>query len=411
MSYAIEAKKRKFDRILESLTDGSSPQPRASLKSPNNALTVSLVNGTTADASKRRRVTPTSLSASSKAASITSLTGHYLPSSRQAFLERLETYRQVTKWHVPSIDAINASAWVKRGWICVDTDTVFCGSCKERLTIDLEVLKRPRLEGELGDDDEDDYKLQKEVYEGLVERYQQLIVTAHADSCPWRKRGCDSSIQRIEGLLNATNTVASLKSRYDSLSAEMIPPVAPLPHQQYESEMSKLKFECQKQFELDHLRLAVCGWQKKSEDVIGCQYCFRSLGLWLYRGDDPTMDKLDPVASHLEYCPWVSAKAQDTEISLSSREGSSIVQKVKVPGYALVCQAISKDNAKKVNSGTKGQGSPQRESRPGTSETMTSEQREKRRLDLLRRIKDLKKPFKVKNLLRKKGTAKPHVDT
>jgi hypothetical protein len=406
MSYAIEAKKRKFDRILESLTDGSSPQPRASLNTRNNGSAVSLVNDTTADASKRRRITPTSITTSSKAAPTTSLTGHYLPSSRQAFLERLETYRQVTKWHVPSTDPINAAAWVKRGWICVDTDTVFCGSCKERLTIDLEVAERPRSEGEGRQDEEDDYTLQKEIYEGLVKRYQDLILTAHADSCPWRKRGSDASIQRIEGLLNASNTVAALKSRYDTLSAEMIPPVSPLPQQHYETEMSKLRFEDQKDFRRDHLRLAVCGWQKKSEDVIGCQHCFRSLGLWLYRGDDPTMDKLDPVASHLEYCPWVSAEAQDTEVSAPGREGSDIVHKLKVPGFALVCQAISKDSAKKRSAGTKEQASPERESRPGTSETMTSEQREKKRLDLLRRIKDLKKPFKVKNLLRKKETAK-----
>jgi C3HC zinc finger-like len=170
MSYAIEAKKRKFDRILQSLTDGaSSPQSRASLNSRNNASTVSLVQDSS-DASKRRRISPTSVK---KTASTTSLTGHYLPSSRQAFLERLETYRQVTKWHIPSTEPINASLWVKRGWICVDTDTVFCGSCKERLQVDLDVENRDAKadqEQEWTVDGEDSLSFTKDIYDSLVRR-------------------------------------------------------------------------------------------------------------------------------------------------------------------------------------------------------------------------------------------------
>lgn len=404
MSYAIEAKKRKFDRLLESLTDGASSQARASPNGRNNASTVSLVKTTAADASKRRRITPTSLIGSTKTASTISLIHHYLPSSRQAFLERLETYRQVTKWHVPSTDHINASEWVKRGWICVDTDTVFCGSCKEMLTIDLEMAERSRPEDDQERDEEENYTLQKEVYEGLVKRYQDLVVTAHSESCPWRKRGCDSSIQRIEGLLNTVNTITSLSSRYQGLSSEKIPAASRLPYQGAELELAKLRFDDQQDLRTDHLRLAVCGWWRKSEDVIECQHCFRSLGLWLYRGEDPTIDKLDPVASHLEYCPWISPVAQDTEISVSRTEGSETVQKKeKVSGYILVCQAISKDNAKKTGSGRNGHAaSTEDDPRPSTAESLTSDQREKKKLDLLRRIKELKKPFKMKTLLRKK---------
>lgn len=412
MSYAIESKKRKFERILESLTDGAASQSRTSLNSRNNRSTISLVNEAPSDASKRRRITPTSILSASKTASPTSLTGHYLPSSRQAFLERLETFRQVTQWHVPSTEPINASAWVKRGWICVDTDTVFCGSCKERLWVDLEAKIRdapdtgedPNVKSE---DDAEQYDIANAVYDGLVKRYQEMIITAHSESCPWRKRGCDASIQRIEGLLNTNNALAGVKSRYESMStqAEDVAGVTELPSAQAtEQELNRFEFADGVKPLRSILRLVVCGWQRKVDDVIECRHCFRSLGLWLYRGDQPTMDKLDAVESHLEYCPWRLPDAQDTEITVSMQEGEETTQrKGKVSGYILVCQAIAKDNAKKRSStiGDRGLSSAGGSSQ-APSEPLTPEQREKKRVDLLKRIKELKKPFKFKSMLKRK---------
>jgi C3HC zinc finger-like/Rsm1-like len=414
MSYAIETKKRKFERILESLTDGTASQSRTSLNSRNNGSTVSLATQTPSEASKRRRVAPTSLVAASKvpskAASTTSLTEHYLPSSRQAFLERLETFRQVTKWHVPSTEPINASAWVKRGWICIDADTVFCGSCKERLFIDLEAKTKETSSPEAAEnhDEFEDYSMEKEVHESLVKRYQDMITTAHSESCPWRKRGCDASIQRIEGLLNTNNVVSALKSRYESICkvSEAIPTVSPLPSEQAtEHELDKFAFEGNEKPLRNSLRLAVCGWQQKADDVIECRNCFRSLGLWLYRGDDAAMDKLDAVESHLEYCPWRSPDAQDTEITVSMHEEDEIVQrKGKVSGSILVCQAMAKDNTKKRGPAADDRGlSSAGGISMANSVPLTPEQRDKKRLDLLRRIKDLKKPFKMKSLLRRKN--------
>ena len=412
MSYAIETKKRKFERILESLTDGAAPQPRKSLNSRNNESAALPVSDTALDASKRRRITPTSILSSSRAASTTSLTGHYLPSSRQAFLERLETFRQVTKWHVPSTEPINASAWVKRGWICVDTDTVFCGSCKERLWIDLEVKHREPPENDTNpnaqsEDESEQYDLDKEVYEGLTKRYEEMIITTHSESCPWRKRGCDASIQRIEGLLNTINTLASLKSRYDSLSErpDEFPAVLELPSAQAtEQDLDRFEFEGMQKPHRNILRIAVCGWQRKSEDVIECRHCLRSLGLWLYRGDEPAMDKLDPVESHLEYCPWRSPDAQDTEITVTMQEEAGVLhRKGKVSGFLLVCQAIAKDNSKKRGSASADRGlSSAGGSSEAPSEVLTPEQRDKKRSDLLRRIKDLKRPFKGRSFLKKK---------
>ena len=393
MSYELEAKKRKFDRILESLTDGSS-----STRTPLNARNNTLTANASSDASKRRRITPTSIT---KSASTTALTGHYLPSSRPAFRERLETFRQVTQWHVPSTEAINAAEWAKRGWICIDRDTVFCGPCKERLTVDLDLENGRLHEPDATDEaaDEEGYSLTKDVYDALIKRYQEMIVTAHADTCPWRKRGCDSSVQRVEGLLNANNAIAGMKERYNSIAtaADEVPKVI-LPDRFSSKEIAEAGIE-DTAVSSDVLALATCGWQRKCADVVECKHCFRSLGLWLYRGETPTIEHLHAVESHLEYCPWKSPEAQDSEITVSSPDGADTVKIIKMSASELTYQAIVKTNAKKSDR------------RPNTAITTTSdasttsqtpEQREKRTRDLMKRIKELRKPFSLKTLLRKK---------
>ncbi|KIX03695.1 uncharacterized protein Z518_07248 [Rhinocladiella mackenziei CBS 650.93] len=417
MSYAVETKKRKFDRILEALSDSAATASRTSLSSRNNTSSTSLTQDTASELSKRRRITPTSQSPTSSP-SPTTLSGHYLPSSRAAFLQRLETFRPVTKWHIPSTDSINAAAWAKRGWTCVDTDTVFCGACKERLYIgldvDSEILKARGKEGEEKSDsvDEDDsFAVASEIYYNIVKRYEDMIVTAHAEGCLWRNRGCDSSIQRIEGLLNTGIAISGLKNRYDSIAArpEEIPDVVSLPSSPLinPQDLEQFRFNEEEPPEANALRLAVCGWERKCEDVIECRHCFRSLGLWLYRGELPAIEKLNGVDNHLEYCPWRSAEAQDTEILIAQHRkyGDSAPKKERVAGWVLVYQAVVKNMNKKRGSRliTVSAASSEAEPATGSSESMTPEQREKMMRDLFRRIKEIKKPFNVKALLKRKG--------
>ncbi|KAK5946366.1 hypothetical protein PMZ80_000509 [Knufia obscura] len=424
MSYAIETKKRKFDRILESLIEPSSPQAqyperRASLNSRDNASTTKrTLREELLEASKRRRVTPTL----SKSTSHSSLLGHYLPSSRAAFLERLETFRHVTKWHIPSTVAINAAEWAKRGWVCADVDTVSCGSCSERVTINLDMKSRqeddkenqadteqnnavrevPMEEGEATDD------MAVEVYEALIKRYGDLITTSHSESCPWRRRGCDSAIQRIEGLLNTSNVVSAVRGRFESMAEKIedVPTVSDLPA--YEDlpapnihDLEELQFT---PANLNALKLAVCGWQYKEADVVECKHCFRSLGLWLYRGPTPTMEHLDAIESHLEYCPWRSSDAQETVLMIHPDSDRSAGKKLKFPGWALAYHAIKKHNLKKKGGADRSSMSISQFDGVDTErEHVSPEQREKKMRDLMRRIKEIKKPFNVKSLLKKKG--------
>ena len=426
MSYAIETKKRKFDRILEDLvnrpTSSAGSPPRTAVPARNNASTTLLSHDTASDLSKRRRITPTSTPASSISCTTSDLSGHYLPSSRPAFLQRLETFRHVTRWHIPSTSPINAAAWAKRGWICVETDTVACGACKERFHVDLSVddaLLRSNGEelpesGTTSTDrsEEDDFDMSTEVYDSIVKRYENMILTAHTESCLWRKRGSDASIQRIEGLLNTNSTLSGLRSRYDSLMtrSDEIPQVESLPSSTLvePEELQQFQANTEEKTNINALTLAICGWERKSEDVLECHHCYRSLGLWLYRGETPAIEKLEAIESHLEYCPWRSAEAQDTEIQMShdTTTDRDVSRKGRVSGWVLVYQVITKNNKQRRPRPPSSVARSDLGSSAGSNVSQTSEQRERKMRDLLRRIKEIKKPFNVKGLLRRKDKSK-----
>lgn len=428
MSYAMETKKRKWDRLLESFSDRSPSRPSTATPE-NTSTTTSLIPTFEEELAKKRRLEATSALSLAKNTSNVSLISNYLPSNRAAFLERLETFRSVTKWHIPSTESINAAEWAKRGWICVDTDTVACGICRERVYVKIDLEDDMDTEGE-GDDssepdvsqvleDDDSYTAAVEIYEGIVKKFTEMIVTAHAEGCQWKRRGCDSSIQRIEGLLNTPNVITSLRNRYDGLSSNAfkVPETQLLSKrgEQAEKEIRRFQFEESTHPDMNALRLAICGWQTRSEDVFECRNCFRSLGLWLYRGEQPAMEHLDAIESHLEYCPWRSPMAQQSEISVSAREddGSQIGME-KVAGWQLVCHAMQLDNAKRRRKTLQDDATrPASAVSSGLSSTnataevaLSPEQREKKMKALLERIKSVKKPFNVKGLLKKKKEVK-----
>ncbi len=393
--YAIETKKRKFDRILETIKDHANSQPTppgTPLRS--SASTQSLVTG---GSTKKRRVDHSAMSSKNSSATSISKTANYVPVSREAFLERLETFGPITKWHVPSTEKISAVAWAKRGWWCVEMDMVGCKACNEQILVKLdaeeEATTKESAEQDVGEE-EDLTTAAMLRHRLLVEKYGDLIITGHAQTCPWRNRGCDESIQRISGLLNTTSTIQTLKARYSSLESLDVPSVHVLAREfeDLTEDMIKFRFD-EKELEIPHqdtLRLAMCGWQSSPdrEDIVECRACFRSLGLWLYRGEQPIMEKLDAVESHLEYCPWRSASAQTTEIELDGK-------KKMVPAWVLVARMIREVAHRPAVDGT---AKMQQEE----SIELGEKERETKVKELLRRVKELKKPFNVKALLRKK---------
>lgn len=137
MSYAVETKKRKFHRVLESLTKPSNTE------SPNQtARSATATAHEHTPAAKRTRLSARDGSIlssvrkdvlkiarpSSRASSVSSLSRpSFVPWDRERFLERLETFRRVDRWS-PKPAAVNEVEWAKRGWICTDVARVTCVS-------------------------------------------------------------------------------------------------------------------------------------------------------------------------------------------------------------------------------------------------------------------------------------------
>lgn len=294
----------------------------------------------------------------------------------------------------------------------MDTDMVVCKVCSEQLLVKLDDEDQSGDSKASGQDDDNEKQDEGEEeadlsdataikYQLLVDKYSQMIVTAHSQSCPWRNRGCDESIQRISGLFNTSSALQALKSRYESLRIFDIPSVhIPREHFSYKlANLAEFRFRTgdTQQAHQDILRLAMCGWQASTGrgDVAECRACFRSLGLWLYRGEAPIMEKLDAVESHLEYCPWRSPSAQQSELEL---EG----EKMMVPAWFLVARRIDEHIYDRLQLDS----SPARKQQHHKeSEGLGEKERETRVKELLRRVKQLKKPFNVKSLLRKKPAA------
>ena len=225
-----------------------------------------------------------------------------------------------------------------------------------------------------------------------------MIVTEHQESCPWKGRGCIDSIQRIPGLHGQSNVRVGLRERLQSMKeTQSLPNVHFHYSSQDEAQDDSREVsldDCdfaeidEAQDRQDALKLAICGWygSSSSTDVLECRSCFRTLGLWLYTGEEPVVDKLNAIESHLEYCPWRSETAQGTEIS-------EMDVKKKLCGWQLVIHGLKRRRTASVLS---------RNIEAEETEDVPAEEREKKTKELLRRIKELKKPFNVRSLLQRK---------
>lgn len=136
MSYALEAKKRKFHRVLESLTKPSTPDQ-------STKETTTGAPPTARDAIKKIRLSKDDDNSSSssirnsilkvarpdtRASSVSSTARpSFVPWDRERFLERLETFRRVDRW-TPKPAAVSEVVWAKRGWVCTDVSRVTCVS-------------------------------------------------------------------------------------------------------------------------------------------------------------------------------------------------------------------------------------------------------------------------------------------
>ena len=211
MPYALSTTKRKFHKILDSISNASSTS-LALQDDLNNASTITLPISLESPA-KRPRFTrplsallqPSSVTAADQCSGLRTPSGtsiylkmneerkppNFAPWDRTQFLDRLKTYRHVDKW-MGKPERINEVQWAKRGWSCVGKERVGCvGGCGREVVIKLGSAREER-EGEESEESGDgglDWR--EEAQKQLVDKYAEMIITEHEGGCLWRRRGCD----------------------------------------------------------------------------------------------------------------------------------------------------------------------------------------------------------------------------
>lgn len=292
-------------------------------------------------------------------------TPNFAPWDRGQFLERLKTYRHVDKWRGKP-ERINEVQWAKRGWSCVGKERVGCvGGCGKEVVITLESAREERQDTEEtqdtekrpSDEEEDEDEWREKAQAELVEKYAEMIVTSHDWGCLWRRKGCDDTIQRLP-LAHHKTAIDDLRQRYTSLVAiaSELPPDPSTPEDFHLSSISQKLAPLLHPLSPDPptstpstppnppadtttttitppppsnndpnnsaLALSLFGWQAEEGHVVGlatCTACFRRLGLWLFKpssspSESPSqssMDRLDVVSEHRDYCPWINALSQN----------------------------------------------------------------------------------------------------
>ncbi|OAX79373.1 hypothetical protein ACJ72_06308 [Emergomyces africanus] len=372
MSYMLATKKRKFHRVLDSLSGANVQKPyNAGSSTPNHdATTAASATLAKQPPTKRIRLVSSSsttdpddmivnkyvsnISRNSSVSPSSQLRPNFVPWDRERFLERLETFRRVDRWS-PKPAPINEVQWAKRGWSCVDVMRVGCvGGCGRAV-----VVKLPEDDlDDVGEDEDDNDKIieRRQVHDRLVEEYSKRIADGHAERCPWRKSGCDDTIQRLP-LTNPETAVNGLQKRYLNLTRlesklppidnierpaeldmdevlKLLPPtfLSDNPEREArESTENLLQQPCEKedgqaevtsQVIVEDINraafvLAIFGWDAAPDVGAGlatCSACFRRLGLWMYKpkedGSIAVYAKLDVVGEHLDYCPWINSTTQ-----------------------------------------------------------------------------------------------------
>ena len=217
MPPALTTTKRKFHKILDSISNASSTSLSTS-HVKHNASTTTLPASMDPPTKKARVARPTSAYVppntrvimtskssnrpvtASKQPSISLAppneerkAPNFAPWDRAQFLERLKTYRHVDKW-MGKPEKINEVQWARRGWSCIGRETVGCiGGCAKELVIKLEDDRADKENEEERSSEEqaDDNDWREKAQEQLVEQYAEMIVTWHDGGCLWRRRGCD----------------------------------------------------------------------------------------------------------------------------------------------------------------------------------------------------------------------------
>ncbi|KAG8532916.1 uncharacterized protein KY384_002794 [Bacidia gigantensis] len=376
---------------------------------------------------------------------------NFAPWDREQFLQRLKTFRFVDKWAAKP-EGVGEVEWAKRGWSCVGRERVRClGGCEGEVVVSLEgAVRGGREEGDVGEGkgedgedegregEEDEETWREDAQKVLVEKYAEMMATAHEGSCLWRRRGLP--------VINPTIALEGLRTRYQSLikMAAELPEMMSTPDS---LDLAKLGEWCRpavlpssntnatavdgaaaeaEQVNTSALTLALCGWQAEEDGHISglatCTACFRRLGLWLFKGPadggggegdvgrEASMARLDVVDEHRDYCPWVNAISQNgggRRTSLDSLAGWEIlVRAVRNSAKRWREEASERESERgEARAGVNGVGREESGDVDGASvmsQGVSVEEEKKRDEERWARLKRLKQVFNVKGM-KKRG--------
>ena len=214
MAPALSTTKRKFNQILDSISNASSSSIVLEDGRTKNVLATTLSENTEPSVKKPRLNRPAPALLQSNLAKSTaqllpsrrtaSLSGssamavdqlkppNFAPCDRAQFLERLKTFRHVDKWAWKP-ERINEVQWAKRGWRCVDSERVRClGGCEKEVLIRLGDEPKENEKGkEISEIEDQEWR--ETARKQLIDKYTEMIITGHDSGCLWRRRGCDGT--------------------------------------------------------------------------------------------------------------------------------------------------------------------------------------------------------------------------
>ncbi|EME49635.1 hypothetical protein DOTSEDRAFT_76884 [Dothistroma septosporum NZE10] len=372
MPEAIATTKRKFYKALDALTSSSStsalskPVPDTSTANTSRTKRSSAAAFEEARERVRKRLRH-STSTSSLDASVISLaqgtctkkpTGpppHFSPWSQDTFLARLKSFSSVSLWH-PKPDVINEVAWAKRGWVCVDVNTVACRrGCERRVVVSLDILSKTQITGDKrndGSDDDDDDDDTSALEEALAERYKTAIVDGHSSSCLWHQQGCKDDIYRLPVVRPSVwqpdlrRRLHCLASVQDSVERIVTRPIDTTNHKLlHEMPHDMLGIDSPPDARMSKaFEIAMHGWRGVSDcgnQLLTCDACFQRIGLWLYQPDyvrprsrsseevdDVEEAVLDLTDTHRDHCPWRNPESQRATGSLEGLNAIQILHRV-----------------------------------------------------------------------------------
>ena len=337
---------------------------------------------------------------------------NFSPWSHEAFLARLKTFSSVSLWH-PKPESISEVEWAKRGWVCVDVNTVACkGGCERRIVVSLGTPKRKEAQDD--EESDDDGGEETALEQALAERYKDMIVDGHGSNCLWRKDGCSDDIYRLQ-IVRPSIWQPELRKRYQSALAirsaiqdvtvktvcKDDPKILPiqrllleLPQDLVEASNASENVSRSEQA----LEIAMHGWRGSKEsrsELLNCDACFQRIGLWMYQpdyrpantgsDDEEAGDKafIDLVEMHREHCPWRNSATQKASGSLKELNACQIFPRV-VSTYARDQRRRSDEQT--ANGGIADDAAPVPQCTPRLSRQEIMEQ-DKERESRLRKLK------------------------